>query len=94
LAFNLFRHVASFDDVVHQTGRTRSTVTDYLAEWIRSEKPKSISAWVPPDLYERVAAAARVAGTARLKPIFIALGEQVPYEVIRAVVTHQDVTGK
>ena len=40
------------------------------------------------ELYEQVVTAARQAGTDRLKPIFIALGEKVPYDMIRLVVAH------
>ena len=32
LAFGLFRDGASIEDVIHQTGRSRSTIMDYLAE--------------------------------------------------------------
>ncbi len=33
---------------------------------------------------------AREAGTGRLKPIFVGLGEAVEYDAIRIVVTHMD----
>jgi hypothetical protein len=40
-------------------------------------------------VYQRVvAAAARQCGVERLKPIFIALGEQVSYDDIRLVLAH------
>jgi ATP-dependent DNA helicase RecQ len=87
-AFTLFREQAPVEDVMHQTGRARGTVFDYLCEFIREEKPSSITAWLPEERYSRIAAAARQVGTDRLKPIFIALGEQYPYEEIRLVVTH------
>jgi ATP-dependent DNA helicase RecQ len=87
-AFELFRQRAVIEDVMHQINRTRSTVVDYLCDFIREERPASISTWVAEELYERIAAAARQVGTERLKPIFIALGEQVAYEDIRLVVTH------
>jgi ATP-dependent DNA helicase RecQ len=63
-------------------------VLDYLAEFVRTERPKSIAPWVPEDVYHRVAAAARQVGTERLKPIFLALGEKVDYDTIRLVVAH------
>jgi ATP-dependent DNA helicase RecQ len=88
LAFELFRQGAAIDDVMHQTNRARSTVMDYLLEFVRRERPASIAAWVPDEVYQRVGAAARKVGTDRLKPIFIALGERVPYDEIRLVVTH------
>ncbi|MDB5310841.1 MAG: recQ 2 [Gemmataceae bacterium] len=85
LAFRLFRDEAALADVAHQTGLTRATVTEYLAEFISVEKPASIFGWVPEDVCERVAAAAEVHGTARLKPVFLALNEEVNYDDIRVV---------
>jgi ATP-dependent DNA helicase RecQ len=87
-AFDLFRTGAALEDVMHQTGRARSTVVDYLCEFIRRERPASLQPWLPDDRYQRIAAAARTVGTQQLKPIFLALGEQVPYDEIRLVVTH------
>ena len=69
-------------------GRARSTVAEYLCEFIRSERPASIDAWVDGTRYQQVLTAARLVGTGRLKPIFVALGESVPYDDIRLVLTH------
>ena len=88
LAFQLFRDNAAIEDVIHQTGRSRATVTDYLADYIRQEKPASVDAWVTPVLYERIALAVKEHGGAKLKPIFIALEEKVSYDDIRVVVSH------
>ncbi len=59
-----------------------------LAEYILWKKPSDVSRWIKPDIYDRVAAAARKVGTARLKPIFLELEEKIPYEEIRLVVAH------
>jgi ATP-dependent DNA helicase RecQ len=88
LAFEQFRQGAALEDVMHQTGRGRGTVNDYLCDFIREERPASVAAWVSNDIYQRVAACARQVGTDRLKPIFIALGEKVSYDDIRIVLTH------
>jgi ATP-dependent DNA helicase RecQ len=88
LAFQLFRDGAAIEDVIHQTGRARTTILDYLADYIRQEKPASVDTWVAPDQYQRIAAAIKEHGSARLKPIFIALDEKVPYDEIRVVVAH------
>jgi ATP-dependent DNA helicase RecQ len=88
LAFLLFRKSQSLDEVVHLTERARSTVCGYLCEFIQEERPADLNAWVAPELYGRIAAAARQVGADRLKPIFIALEERVPYDDIRLVVTH------
>ncbi len=88
VAFELFRQGAVVEDVMHQLNRSRATVVDYLREYILSEKPATIASWVANETYQRVAAAARQVGTERLKPIFLALGEKVPYDDIRLVLAH------
>ena len=88
VAFDLFRQGLVVEDVMHQMSLSRSTVMDYLAQFIRSAKLPSISGWVPDEMYRRVAEAARQNGLDRLKPIFIALGEKVDYDTIRLVVAH------
>jgi ATP-dependent DNA helicase RecQ len=90
--FELFREGLVIEDVMHQTNLKRSTVLDYLGDFIRQEKPASIAAWVDDKVYQRVAAAARQVGTERLKPIYLALGEQVTYDDIRVVVAHMQAT--
>jgi ATP-dependent DNA helicase RecQ len=88
LAFKLFAQGANLEDIIHQTGRARATVLDYLAEHIRSTRPESINAWIDKSTYDRIAAAARKVGFGRMKPIFVELGERVPYDEIRLVVAH------
>jgi ATP-dependent DNA helicase RecQ len=87
-AFELFRQGASIDAVVEQTGRVRGTVLNYLCDFLRRERPVDLTPWVSEERYKRIAEAARRVGTDRLKPIFVALGEQVSYDEIRLVVTH------
>ncbi|HVL16307.1 MAG TPA: DNA helicase RecQ, partial [Gemmata sp.] len=84
-AFALFRKGLSIDDVVAKTEMARSTVNGYLADFVAAERPESIFAWVPEDACERVAAAAELHGTDRLKPIFLELNEEVSYDHIRVV---------
>ena len=40
------------------------------------------------DIYERVAKAVKEHGSARLKPLFVALEEKISYDDIRVVVAH------
>jgi hypothetical protein len=54
----------------------------------RRERPASIAPWVNDATYSRVAAAARQSDGNRLKPIFEALGGEVPYNEIRLVLSH------
>ncbi len=87
-ALELFRKGATIDDVIRQTLRTRSTVVNYLCEYIRLEKPGTLQAWVSPTTVALVRQAVRQVGSERLKPIYITLGEKVPYDDIRIVVAH------
>ena len=84
-AFELFRRGASIDDVILQTKMARSTVSGYLYDFVLAEKPASIFHWVPEDVCERIAAAADIHGTARLKPVFLEMNEEVSYDHIKVV---------
>jgi len=87
-AIDLFREGCVIEDVMHQLGKSRATVIDYLKDHIELDRPESILGWVSEEVYQKVAAAAKKVGAARLKPIFIELGENVPYDEIRLVVAH------
>jgi ATP-dependent DNA helicase RecQ len=91
-AFELFRQGRSLDDVKHKLDRARSTVTDYLQEFIADEKPQSIKPWVSDDVYKRVSAASATSEDRQLTPIFERLDGRVPYDVIRLVLLHLQVT--
>jgi ATP-dependent DNA helicase RecQ len=88
LAFDLFRQGAAIEDVMHQTQRGRSTVIDYLCDFIRGERAESISNWLSDEVFQRIASVVRQVGSERLKPIFIALGEKVSYDEIRIAVAY------
>jgi ATP-dependent DNA helicase RecQ len=87
-AFELFRKDATITDVMRRLNYARSTVVEYLAEYIRVERPASIAPWVPQGVLLDVTAAVRQVGSDRLKAIFLALGEKVPYDDIRLVLAH------
>ena len=86
----MFRKGASVAAVAEKLTLSTSTITEYLAEFIRIEKPKSIFGWVPEVVCERVAAAAEIHGTAKLKPAFLEMNEEVSYEHIRIVFAFLD----
>jgi ATP-dependent DNA helicase RecQ len=87
-AFALFRQGAPVEQVMEELGQGRSHVLNYLDDYVRAERPRSLAPWVPDDVYQRIAAAARRFGTGRLQPINLALGEKVPSETIRLVLAH------
>ncbi len=87
-AHDLYRNGASIADVMRELKYARTTAMEHLAEFIRTAKPASIATWVPDDVVQRVTAAVRQVGGERLKPIFLALGEKVPYDDIRLVLAY------
>jgi ATP-dependent DNA helicase RecQ len=86
LAYQLFRIGTSVADVIEHTQMPSSTVVGYLADYIAAERLATIEQWVPKEVIDRIAAAAKIHGTARLKPIFEELKEEVSYDHIRVVV--------
>src|SRR5262245_14670678 len=87
-AFPLFRAGKSVAEVAQLLDRTESTVREYLCVYIQEEQPPSIDSWVERSAQERITAAVRQHGAQRLKPIYLALNEQVPYDAIRIVLSH------
>ncbi len=87
-AFALFRRGRSIEEVMRRLQLGRSNAVDYLADFIRRERPESIHAWVAVETQQRIAAAARVLNTNRPEPLFRFLAEQVTYDDIRLVLAH------
>ncbi|HEX6811282.1 MAG TPA: DNA helicase RecQ [Planctomycetota bacterium] len=84
-AAELFRQGTPIDEAAAQLGRARSTTVGYLADWIRSERPRSLAAWVTADEQARVEACFAQSTDGRLKPVFDALGGAVSYDTIHLV---------
>jgi len=84
-AFPYFLAGKSVAEVAQILGKAVTTVVDYLAGFIEEKKPESIDAWVEPAIQDRVIAAAIEHGRSKLKPIFLALNQEVPYDSIRIV---------
>src|SRR5262245_1713380 len=87
-AFSLFREGQSVAEVARLLDRAESTVTEYLCAYIHQERPAGIDPWVERATQERIAAAARVHGSQRLKPVFLALNQEVAYDAIRLTLTY------
>ena len=75
----------SCEEVAKKMDRAVSTTNGYLQEYIRHRKVGDASPWVDSETIEKVTAAAKEFGIGPLKPVFVALDEQVPYEQIRIV---------
>ena len=87
-AFPYFRKGKSLIFVADALGKAPSTVREYLCGYIECERPDSVDAWVDPDVQVQITEAAKLHGTQKLKPVFLALNEQVPYDLIRIVLTY------
>jgi ATP-dependent DNA helicase RecQ len=93
-AFALFAQGHDIDRIAQAIGRARSTTLGYLADYIAQRRPERIDAWVDGPTHRRVAAAAATSEDGRLKPLFDQLGGEVPYEMLRLIVTHLQATGR
>jgi ATP-dependent DNA helicase RecQ len=84
----LFRTGTPLEEVAARFDWTTTAATTALCEYIRTEQPGSIAAWVDAATYRRVAAAARRAGTARPEVVVRALDGGVPLDAVRPVLAH------
>jgi ATP-dependent DNA helicase RecQ len=83
LAFELFTQGKTTEEVEAATGRTRSTVAQYLVDFIEREGACDPEPWLTAAEYERIRAAVDSVGAERLKPIYDALEGTIDYEQIR-----------
>lgn len=79
----LFREGRSIEEVVQRTGRARSTVTEYLADFLAHEGQLSPEPWVDEETFAAIASAAKIVGASRLKPIFEHCEGRFTYDQIR-----------
>jgi ATP-dependent DNA helicase RecQ len=82
----LFLEGKTIEEVCESVGRARSTVTEYLTEFIESQGISDPSAWIDDKLFARIRAAAKQHGIDRLKPLKEALGDDLGYDQIRIAV--------
>ena len=71
------------------TARARSTISGYLADFIVTERPASIDAWLTREQYDTIVPAVERLGTERLKPIYEEFEGRISYHDIRLVVAHR-----
>jgi len=84
-AFDLFRKGYSIEKVMETMKRARSTVTEYLAQFIEVDEPDSIDAWVEPEVQREVTEAIQRVGGDYLRPIFDELQGRHEFETIKIV---------
>jgi len=86
MSFAHFRAGLSMDEVAEKMERAKSTVSNYLAAYIRQEKITDPAPWIDAEVVSRVEEATRHVDIERLKPIHEHLEGAVSYEEIRTVV--------
>ena len=84
-AFPHFQSGLSIEEVAKKTGRAVSTSKSYLADYIRHHKITDPTQWVDSEIVFQITAAIESIGIGPLKPIYVALDEQVNYDAIRVV---------
>lgn len=82
-ALALFAEGMSLEEAAQRVGRARSTVADYLVEFIEREQLDAPMPWVSESAYGAIVAAIEAVGGERLRPIFEQLGERYSYDEIR-----------
>ncbi|MBI5757669.1 MAG: RecQ family ATP-dependent DNA helicase [Planctomycetales bacterium] len=85
-AFDMFHEGRTVDEVMSVTNRARSTVNEYLAEFIEQTQLSDPVPWLDQATFQRVQIAVRSVGHEKLKPIFDALEGTVSYDAIRIAV--------
>ena len=85
-AFDMFHEGRTVDEVMSVTHRARSTVNEYLAEFIEQTQLSDPVPWLEQATFQRIQIAVRAVGHEKLKPIFDALEGAVSYDAIRIAV--------
>lgn len=93
-AFDLFAAEISLDEAARQLDRALGTVEAYLVDWVRRERPASISAWVPDEILARIRQAQETGEVTseRLKPYYDHFDGEISYAMLRtalAFLRHQ-----
>ena len=85
IAFPYFDEGFSVAEVAKKIDRAQSTTAGYLDEYIRYKKIVDYTFWVDQETGRKIEAAIASVGMGPLKPIYIALNEEVDYNEIRIV---------
>lgn len=75
------------EEVADQLDRTADTVVKYLTAFLQRRRITDIGSWVPLTQQNRIEESLGRLGSERLKPLFEDLKGEIPYYIIRLVVT-------
>jgi ATP-dependent DNA helicase RecQ len=79
----LLRQGLPLESIATQAELSIGTVVSHLVSLIESGEIESIDPWVPQEMQQRIVEAANRVGREKLKPIFDALEQAVPYDWLR-----------
>ncbi|MBL4885247.1 MAG: DNA helicase RecQ [Planctomycetaceae bacterium] len=85
-ASELFQQGLTVEQVAESMKRAISTTSGYLADHIAFHRIQTPEPWVDDETFQRITKAAYSMDSDRLKPLFEALDEEVPYSHIRIAV--------
>lgn len=83
-AFAAFAAGESVPEIARRLGRAVATIWSYLEAYV-AEKGPDLAPWVPREVEARVRSAHRQLGSGPLRPLYLHLNSEVPYEVLRVV---------
>jgi ATP-dependent DNA helicase RecQ len=75
------------EEIADQLDRTADTVVKHLTVWIQQRRITEIGSWVTMTQQKLVEDSLGRLGAERLKPIFEDLKGEIPYYIIRVVIT-------
>jgi len=85
-AAKLFEQGMSIEQVAESMGRALSTTSAYLEEYILHHRITSPEPWLDEETFQKITGAAFSIDSDRLKPLYEALEEKIPYEQLRIAV--------
>jgi len=82
-AFESFKNMEELGSIVDKIGRSKATVIEYLCEYINSTNKEDYKIYITDEEVQKVSLASKKVGRDRLKPIYLELREEIPYDTIR-----------
>jgi ATP-dependent DNA helicase RecQ len=82
-AFESFKNMEELGSIVDKIGRSKATVIEYLCEYINSSNREDYKIYITDEEVQKVSLASKKVGRDRLKPIYLELREEIPYDTIR-----------
>lgn len=86
-SFDLFKQGLSVTEVAEKIGRAESTTYGYLNEYIQFNNVTDPSPWIDAETAAAISAVVKDVGLGPLKPVYVALNEEVDYSAIRIMMS-------